>query len=195
MSLEQITEKIKNDAMREAEEIKAKAQAQVDAIKKKASDENSSVKASFDMRFEDERPEIFKRREIVANLDVGKMMLGAKREIIEDVYRAVLDKLKNLDKDTYESFFEKLLNQAVETGEEVITLGEEERHINQAWLDAYNQRNGKKLTLAEEKADIFGGFILKDGKTRVNCSWDMLVNVSREKFEFDVVERLFESNG
>lgn len=193
MSLAQITDKIKNDAEREAQEIKAKAQAKVDAIVKKADKENESVRASYEERFEDERPEIFKRREIVANLDVDKMMLGSKRKIIDDVYEATLEKLKNLEKSEYETFFETLLSRAVTTGNEEVILASDERFIDKAWLDGYNGRAGKKLTLADEKADISGGFILKNGKISVNCSWEMLINASREKFEFDVVKRLFGS--
>ena len=81
MSLAQITEKIRNDAQKEADEILSKAKAQAEAITSKAEKECAGIQEGFDERFGAERPEIMKRREIVANIDVSKMMLSAKREL------------------------------------------------------------------------------------------------------------------
>ena len=103
MSLAQITEKIRNDAQKEADEILAKAKAQAEALTSRAERECAEIQAGFDDRFGAERPEIMKRREIVANIDVSKMMLSAKRELIEDVYRGALEKMKALPKDEYPS--------------------------------------------------------------------------------------------
>lgn len=193
MSLAQITDKIKNDAQREADEILAKAKAQAEAVTKKTKEENDAVKASFDKRFEAEKPEIFKRREIVANLDVKKMMLQSGRDLIQDVYTTALDKMSKLGKDEYLSLAESLLKQAVETKEEILLLSADEKFINQAWIDAFNKNNNAQLTISEEKADIVGGFILVKGKIRTNCSWDMLIQVAQEKNEGAVIERLFKS--
>ena len=98
MSLAQITEKIRNDAQKEADEILSKAKAQAEAITSKAEKECAGIQEGFDERFGAERPEIIKRREIVADIDVSKMMLSAKRELIEDVYRGTLEKMKALPK-------------------------------------------------------------------------------------------------
>ena len=80
-----ITEKIKNDARKEADEILLKAKTQAETIARKAVDECDDIQAGFDARFNAERPEIFRRREIVANLDTARMELKAKRDLIEDV--------------------------------------------------------------------------------------------------------------
>jgi len=191
MSLAQITEKIKNDAQQEADEFIAEAKAQADLVTQKASKERDAIKADLDHRFGIERPEIFHRSEIVADLDVKKMMLKAKRDLISDVYAQALSKMKNMDREQYLGFCEDLLNSSVSTKEEKIEVSADEKFIDKAWLDSYNAKHSSKLTLSDKKPDISGGFILANGKTSINCSWDMLLQVAQEKQEAGVVERLF----
>mgnify|MGYP003584094263 CR=1 FL=1 len=193
MSLAQITEKIRNDAQLEADEILSKAKAQSDLISKRALEENDSIKSASASRFDVERPEIFRRREIVANLDVKKMMLESSRTLINDVYTAAIEKMSSLDKATYENLAESLLNASVTTKEEEFLVAENEKYLDKNWLDSYNSKHGTKLVFSSEKPEIAGGFILKRGRIATNCSWDMLIQMSQEKQESDVVKRLFPS--
>lgn len=193
MSLAQITDKIKNDARLEADEILAKAKAQAEALAKKTAAESAEVQAGFDKRFEAEKPEIFKRREIVANLDVKRMRLQSGRDLIKDVYASALEKMGKLGRDEYLALAENLLNRAVETKNEVLLLSANEKFIDAAWIDAYNKKNKTELSISDEKAEIVGGFILVRGKIRTNCSWDMLLTVEQETNESAVIKRLFKS--
>lgn len=193
MSLAQIIEKIKNDAAREAEEIIAEANNHAGNIARRTAEENDAVKSGYARRFEVERPEIFRRREIVANLDVKKMALQAQRDLIADVYAAALQKLCSMGRDEYLGLFSALLDNAVTTKEETVRVGAAEKYCDKAWLEAYNQKNGARLILAEETADIAGGFILENGRIGVNCSWEMLIQMAQEKLEADVIKRLFQS--
>lgn len=49
------------------------------------------------------------------------------------------------------------------------------------------------LTLSEETRPIRGGFILSDGDVEVNCSFETLVYLQREKLEKEVAGVLFQS--
>ena len=49
------------------------------------------------------------------------------------------------------------------------------------------------LTLAEETRDIRGGFIMADGDVEVNCAFETLVRLQREKLEKKVADVLFQS--
>lgn len=194
MSLAQITEKIRNDALREAEEILAGANAKAQNIAQRAEEENDSVKTTFARRFEEEKPEILKRREIVAKLDVKKMMLRSRRDVVRDVYSAALAGLGDLERSEYLSFCAALLKAAVATKEEIVRVGAGEKYIDEAWIGDYNQKNGAKLVLSEDTLEgITGGFILENGRISVNCSWEMLIRIAQEKFEADVIKRLFQS--
>ena len=47
------------------------------------------------------------------------------------------------------------------------------------------------LTLSEETRPIRGGFIFSDGDVEVNCAFDVLVRMERERLEKDVADLLF----
>jgi len=190
MSLAQITEKIKRDAQADADLKIKEAQAKAATITKQSDDQCAAIKADFKARFDAERPEIFRRREIVARLDVNKMMLQAKRDLIADVYADALKQLADMPKEDYLAFCEQLLDATgAKEGELQVSLGE--KYIDNAWVDAYNNKAGAKLVLSAEKADIRGGFILEQNKIITNCSWEMLLQVAREQQETDVIKRLF----
>ena len=193
MSLAQITEKIRSDAQREADEILAKARARAELIAQRAEEEIDSIKSGFIRRFEVERPEIFRRREIVANLDVKKMMLQSSRDLIQDVYDIALEKMKTMDRDDQIKLCEALLKKAIKTKDEELEVSANEKYLDQVWLDGFNRENGTNLVFSERKPDIAGGFILTRGRISTNCSWDMLIRIAQEKQESDVVKRLFPS--
>lgn len=48
------------------------------------------------------------------------------------------------------------------------------------------------LTLSQETRDIKGGFIMVDGDVEINCAFETLVRLQREKLEKDVAKVLFE---
>ena len=47
------------------------------------------------------------------------------------------------------------------------------------------------LTLAEETRDIQGGFIMVDGDVEINCAFETLIRLQREKLERKVADALF----
>ena len=193
MSLAQITEKIRSDAQREADEILAKARAKAELTAQRAEEEIDSIKSGFIRRFEVERPEIFRRREIVANLDVKRMMLQSSRDLIQDVYDLSLEKMRMMDRDDQVKLCETLLKKAIKTKDEELEVSGGEKYLDQAWLDGFNRENGTNIVFSEKKPDIAGGFILTRGRISTNCSWDMLIQIAQEKQESDVVKRLFPS--
>ena len=49
------------------------------------------------------------------------------------------------------------------------------------------------LTLSEETRDLKGGFIMVDGDVEINCAFETLVRLQREKLEKEVADALFNS--
>lgn len=191
MSLADIKNKIQADANAEAEQIIENAKAQADEINKETDSRIQEIKDFYKERFNKEKPEILDRREIVAKLDVGKMKLGVKQSLIQNAFEEALKSLTSLSKEKYLGFVEALLDQAVETGQEEILLGESEKKITKEWVNTYNDKKGKKLVLSKDKLPISGGFVLRNGNISTNCSFEMLLNWIREDLEADVVKRLF----
>lgn len=191
MSLAQITEKIEQDARAEAEKILAKAKEQEAQIKQEADDEVKKIEDAAKARFDRERPEIFKRRDIVARLDVNKLKLGEQRRLIQDVFDGSLEQLRSLGREEYLSFCWQLLKKAVSTGDEVLEVSASEKFIDNSWLDSFNSQNDTRIQFSDRKGDFTGGFVLNNGRICINCSWEMLMQAAQEKLETEVVRRLF----
>lgn len=192
MSLADIKKKIEADAGAEARKILDRAKEQAAQIAAEADREIKEIRSSYEERFKAEEPEILRRREIVANLDVKKISLGARQQLIDEVYRGALEKLSSLPSEKYLSFMENMLNGSVKEGDElVVTVGKDERYITQDWLKGYNERHRTNLSLSDVKAPISGGFVLSRDNVSENASFEMLVRWLRDDLEADVVKRLF----
>lgn len=48
------------------------------------------------------------------------------------------------------------------------------------------------LTLSQETRDIKGGFIMVDGDVEINCAFETLIRLQREKLEKEVAQSLFD---
>jgi V/A-type H+-transporting ATPase subunit E len=191
MSLADIKAKINAEAQAQIRTIETENDARVLAVNQQADSEAKAVQTSYKERFAKEEPEILKRRQIVAGLDANKVDLGVKRRLIDEAFDGALRKLTELPHDQYLSFVHTLMEKAVVTGEEVLLVGKNERNIDAAWLDSYNASHSTRLSFSGERLPISGGFVLRNGKIDVNCSWDMLVGALRSEIEPDVVQRLF----
>ncbi|MDR1979633.1 MAG: V-type ATP synthase subunit E [Synergistaceae bacterium] len=191
MSLADIKAKINAETQTQIRTLEAENDARVSAMNKQADSEVKAIQTSYKERFAKEEPEILKRRQIVAELDAHKVDLGVKQRLIGEAFEGALRMLTELPHDNYLSFVHTLMEKAVVTGEEVLLVGKNERHIDGAWLDSYNASHSTRLSFSGDRLPISGGFVLRNGKIDINCSWDMLVGDLRPEIESDVVNRLF----
>ncbi|HOO64669.1 MAG TPA: hypothetical protein PK364_12230, partial [Synergistaceae bacterium] len=143
----EIKKKIEADAQEEAGKILEKARSVVESIKKEADGEIKKIEDTYGERFRKEQPEILRRREIVAALDVKKIELGQKQKTIADAFSQALSQLSILPGEKYLSLVGNLLLKATETGAETVIASNKEKHISQEWLAGFNEKHGKKLVL------------------------------------------------
>jgi V/A-type H+-transporting ATPase subunit E len=191
MSLADIKAKISAEAQAQIKLIETENDSRVAGVTKQADSEIKTLRETYRNRFAKEEPEIVKRREIVANLDAAKVDLGVRQRLIGEAFDGALRLLADLPREKYLAFAQTLLERAVETGDEVLFVGKNERHIDGAWLDSYNAGHSTRLSFSGDRLPLSGGFVLRNGKIDINCSWDMLVGDIRPEIEADVVKRLF----
>lgn len=191
MSLTDIKAKIESDARFEAEKNLAAAQEQVEAIKRETEEEIRRMGETQKGRLAKEVSEILRRREIVANLDVSREDLSARRGLIDECFALAKEKMAAMDEAKVIRFAEILLDKAIETKDETLFVGRKEKVLNAEWLEGYNREHDTKLKLAEDRLPIVGGFVLRCGRVDVNCSWGMLLRAAREDLEAETVKRLF----
>ncbi|MCX7827877.1 MAG: V-type ATP synthase subunit E family protein [Thermanaerothrix sp.] len=192
MALADIKAKIEADAKEQAEAILRRAREQAEEIRREAQREAEEIRRSFDEKFAKEAPEISKRREAVARLDVEKEMLNAKRRLISMVFDEAFKAMSSMDKTKKEALIEKLLLSAVEDGDETVVVGPSEDLITEQWLEEFNSKHQKSLKLSPQRdPSVKGGFLLERGRVVTNCTWDMLLKVFQEDRESEVVRQLF----
>jgi V/A-type H+-transporting ATPase subunit E len=192
MALADIKEKILAEAKKEKETLLGTAKKEEDQILGEAKKNSQAIKKETDEKLQKEIPLVVKRREAVAGLDVRKCMLGAKRELIEKSFEAGALEIENLPKEKYLVFMTNLLEAALETGNEEVLLGEDETILDAAWIESFNAKSGKKITLAKEKTSRGKrGFVLRNNLIEVNCTVRTLIRSLRDDLEADVAKRLF----
>jgi len=194
MALADVKTKIEEDAKKQADDILKKAKEQADEIIAKAKEEARNIQEEWLQRANIERENVFKRREIVANLDLRKLELAMKRSLIEEILNQAHVKLCSLDKERYSAFVEKLLKLAVEESEGsegTLYVGEAEEVITPEWVSKFNKQHGTNIILAIEPLPFKGGFILNVGDIDINCFFDMLITNIRDELELVVAKELF----
>ena len=191
MALEQITNKILNDAKQEAETILKEAKDKVAAIEAEANAECEKIKNDFVVRFKDEETEIYKTSAIVGKLDTAKIELQGKRDLIAATNGLALKNLQSLAENDYLAFVSKLLDKIDADG--VIMLGNGEKYITQTWLDGYCKQKNKKISISENQGNFVGGLIFYTENKAYDLSFEMLLKNYNEKCESTVVKHLFDS--
>lgn len=191
MSLADIKSKIEADAMNEAEEILGQFRAQADGILSEAKQESEKIDQKLQERIRYEENEVRKRKAIVADLEVRKLILGARRELIDLTFSKALDVLSSMPKKKYVAFMTKLLESPEVSGDEEVFLCRGEKLLDGEWLDEVNVRRKSNLILSQERIPGTGGFVLRKGRIDINCTWDVLLGWIKKDLEAEVVERLF----
>ncbi|MBD3368222.1 MAG: hypothetical protein GF405_08650 [Candidatus Eisenbacteria bacterium] len=195
MALEDIIRKIEADAKQDAESLAKKGRREAEAIvaaaRERAEKERERLDAVAKQRADEERNRVV----TLARLSARRELLAEKQRLIDRVFKEAHKRLSEMPAEEYRRFIKGILADAVETGTEEVAIGENERRIDQAFLDEVSREIGgdARLTLASERRRIDGGFILKRGRTETNSSLETILRAARERQESEVASVLFGS--
>ncbi|HOB08233.1 MAG: V-type ATP synthase subunit E family protein [Limnochordia bacterium] len=195
--LEQLTNKILEDArllaektVRQAEE---EAQSILDLARQRAETECEKIISDAETRAR----ELKERMLSTAELNARKERLKVKQELINQAFEQALERLCSLPEDQYFSLLVDLIASASATGAEEIVLAEHDRQRLPADFTAKVNAKVKagnlpgSMRLAEETAPIKGGFILKAGKVSVNYSFEAVLKQNYDHLAVEVAGVLF----
>jgi V/A-type H+-transporting ATPase subunit E len=198
MEADQVITKILSDARAQADSIKKQAEEREAAETAKLNEDLSrfeqQTKGLVEKAAADERSQ----RLAVARMEAAKEYVKTKASLLHDVFAQARQKLEKLPDAEYRELMAKLMASAVETGEEKVVPGKNDARIDAKLVADVNARlrgEGKgRLTLADEKHNFGGGFLLQRGKIRTNVSLAVLVEQARKDIEIEVAKDLFLSN-
>ena len=197
MNAEQVVQKILAEAKAEAEKI-------VNDAKDKAAEQGDQLDTQI-AEFEDKTAQLAKeaaedklqRMLAGARMDNGKQLLEAKGEILNDIFEQSRKAVNDLSDERYLAWVTAAMKQAVESGDEEVIIGKDEKRIDEAFISRVNKQLGAgfkgNLSLSSQRADISGGFILARGKVQVNASTDVMIENLKESMQIELSQMLFDS--
>ena len=181
MGLEAVKEEIIRNAKRQEEELLAEAREQarkiLDEAKKKALELKEKTEAETKKLLE-----LMKKQEAAsAELEAKKMMLEAKKSLMDKVFEKARQRIEKLEPKKREAFMQSLLEKA----KNEISIGK----IYCSKKDAKSLKEYKT-----EHADIICGLIAEneDGTIRVDYSFDTMLQSIKESWLQEINKTLFD---
>jgi V/A-type H+-transporting ATPase subunit E len=130
-----------------------------------------------------------------ARMDAAREYLGEKAKLLDEIFAQVSQRVGELSDDEYRQLMAKLMVEAVETGDEQVVAARNDSRVDQRLVGDVNntlrERGKGNLTLAEDKHDLHGGFVLRRGRIRTNVSIDVLVEQARNDLVMELARDLF----
>ncbi len=190
MSKEAIIEKIISDGQKKADAILKEAQERADEI---LADAAAECKTYYDNSVYETGvlvDDILSRGKTVAELDAKKLQLGAKAQVLNEVFVGALEKLRTLDKKAYKGLLLGMLKNA-EDGDEVIISAREKDILTEKDVKEYATKRGIKLTLCKELGDFDGGLMLRGNGIDKNFTFEVEIALLRDEIEMNIAKELF----
>lgn len=186
---EAIINKILDDAKQSAEEIIQKAQKSADAKTQSAKEWADEYTKAQRVILDKDLVDIVERRKTVANLDVRKLLLSAKQEVLSDVFGQALDNLRNLSKDDYLNLVVGLIKENADQ-DDCLVLSKDGVLCKK---DVENQQIIKdmNITVSEQLGDFVGGVMLIGKVCDKDLTFESVIDSKKEELSSEVAKRLF----
>ena len=195
--IEKITARIIEDAEREIAAMQQETEEEVNTLLAQAQTEAEQESMELLVRGRRAAEERRERLSSSADMECRKLELAAKQELLQQSFDAALEELCALPQERYVTLLSALAVEASSSGRErmILSVRDADR-LGEEIVKAANaalQRAGRRgeLTLSQETRPIPGGFILAEGDVELNCAFDTLIQLQREKLEKEVAAILF----
>ncbi len=188
MSKEAILERIISDAQAAADATVAEAEGRAAEIIAEAEARAARDRQGTSAIIAERSKAIADGKSATARLDGAKVMLAAKRGVIDEVYARALEKLKALPQKDAVRLAEGLLLSYAEDGDELVfatNFAYKAQVLKLAVVAEKNLKNSGKT------ADIDGGFILIGKNSDKDLSYGALLALDREERQAEIAAKLF----
>lgn len=196
--IENIKEKILEDANKNAEEVRKKAQSEAISINKESMKKAEKKKEEI-ISSAKKDAEIVKQRLISnAQLEGKKEKYNSKQDLVNEAFDKALIELCDLPNKKYEKTLIDVILQIAETGKEEILLNVKDRkRVSGKFIEDLNKALKSKglegnTVLSKKTAEIKGGAVLKSGDIEINGSFESLLRMKKEFIEPEVHNILFQ---
>ncbi len=191
---QKIIDKILSDATHDAGEMLSEAVKKAEAL---VAAKQAEADAEYDLSVEEARKageEVVRRRLTVADLEVKKLLLSAKKQAVDEAFEESLKKLLALPKEEYTALVESMIASAADDGDVVVISENDKNVLTKAFFDKISAKIGKKLTLSDTFGNFKGGVMLLEKGVDKNLTFESELALLRDEVEPEVAKIMF-SNG
>ena len=186
---EAIIAKILADAEKKAQDILHAAETYAVSVKEQAETWAKNYSAEQEKGLKSETVEIVARRKIVAELDVKKVLLKAKQDVIDRIYDNAEKKLCKMDKKTYLSVVLAKIEEFADISDEVVLSMDgvlSEKDISDS--EVFRR---KKLSVYKTIGNFYGGVMLLGKVSDKNLTFREMILAEKEKNAPKIAKKLF----
>lgn len=191
---QKIIDKILSDAKHDAGEMLSEALKKAEAL---VAAKQAEADAEYDLSVEEARKageEVVRRRLTVADLEVKKLLLSAKKQAVDEAFEESLKKLLALPKEEYTVLVGSMIASAADDGDVVVISENDKNVLTKAVFDKISAKIGKKLTLSDTFGNFKGGVMLLGKGVDKNLTFESELALLRDEVEPEVAKIMF-SNG
>lgn len=187
---EKIVKIILDDAQKKAVSTRNEGNAKAQEIISRANRDVTISKQDAYQETQNTRDNILKQGVTNGNLEVKKMILSAKHEVLDKTFARAIEKIQALPSRKYLDLISSILEYA-EDGDVVRIRKEDAKVITKAFIEAQSKKLKRKISLSSEYIDITGGIMLSNESYDKNLSLDILMQSLREELETEISNKLF----
>lgn len=196
LSTDSIRNKILDDARKSAAQLLSDADVRAQKTRAASDKRIADARAKAMSDAQAQGDEMRDRMLRMAELDMRKELLGAKREVIDEAFNKALERMRQMDVATAREFAKKQLLLSASGTETVVFSKDDERVFTPEFIDGVNaelKRLGRagNLKISDKRRETGGGFILSDGGADIMCTYEALMSEARAGIEGDVLKLLF----
>jgi len=184
MALEDIFQKIKNDADQKIEEINKKTEETIKQIEIEGQEKLEIEREKIIDRAEKDKLKIVRQARLEAEAETRNKILERKTKALEGVYDEVLNELEHLDEQTYNELLNKLYKNIPHTEEVGFDIAEARKEETRKFLE---NKGAEILGTIKSK----GGFVVKSENFEVDNTFEAILRQAKEEKEMNVIKILF----
>ena len=191
MGIDNILDRIAVDSEKAAESITSEARAKATELYAERTAEAKLAAAALIEAAEKGAIERINHIKSTAALESRKLVLAAKREVIDEVFDDITATFRKLPKDEYAAFLAGVAVKSSEKG--TLFFANVDYDVADKVREYLKDKPQYKFAKTTVK-DIASGFVIKYDNVRIDCSVDSIVENMRPELEAIVVSKLFPEN-
>lgn len=191
MSKENLLQKIKEDTAQEVQNILDEAQARCKINRLDVEEYLNLFEQSEIEKAENTAKESEKQTRMLAEIEAKKIMLKAKRELIDQTVERAKQKMLSLPDGEYIDWIATLISQKATDGDKVIISKNDVKRLTAEAIGEISAKTGKKITLSDKIGDFSGGIILSQNGCDKNMTLETALDEIKQDYILKISTKLF----